>query len=195
MELLDHVAVLFLFFWGISILFSIVAAPVYIPTSRVGGFPFLHTLSSIYCRLNNDGCSDQCEAGTSLWFWLAFSLIISNSNSLFLIEKKPETPPKKECSSGSKVFRGKVNVLVTKLCPTLCNPMDCSPPGSSVHGILQARILEWVAIPFSRRSSWPRDRPRVSYIAGRFFTVCAMLEIRVKANSKIHNFWLSAIFS
>ena len=41
-------------------------------------------------------------------------------------------------------------VLVTKLCPTLCNPMDCSPPGSSVHGILQARILEWVAIPFSR---------------------------------------------
>ena len=43
--------------------------------------------------------------------------------------------------------------LVTKLCLTLCDPMDCSPPGSSVHGILQARILEWVAIPFSRGSS------------------------------------------
>ena len=43
------------------------------------------------------------------------------------------------------------------LCPTLCKPMDCSPPGSSVHGILQARILEWVAIPFSRGSSQPRD--------------------------------------
>ena len=40
-----------------------------------------------------------------------------------------------------------------QLCPTLCNPMDCSPPGSSVHGILQARILEWVAISFSRASS------------------------------------------
>ena len=48
--------------------------------------------------------------------------------------------------------------------------MDCSPPGSSVHGILQARILEWVAISISRESSWPRDRTRVSCIAGRFFT-------------------------
>ena len=42
---------------------------------------------------------------------------------------------------------------VTQSCLTLCNPMDCSPPGSSVHGILQARILEWVALPFSRESS------------------------------------------
>ena len=47
----------------------------------------------------------------------------------------------------------------------LCNPMDCSPPGASVHGILQARILEWVAISFSRRSSPPRDRTCVSYIS------------------------------
>ena len=51
-----------------------------------------------------------------------------------------------------------------QLCVTLCNPMDCSPPGSSVHGILQARILEWVAMPFSRGSSWPRDRTHVSYV-------------------------------
>ena len=51
--------------------------------------------------------------------------------------------------------------------------MDCSPSGSSVHGILQARILEWVAIPFSRRSSWPRDPTWVSCIAGRFFTIWA----------------------
>ena len=49
--------------------------------------------------------------------------------------------------------------------------MDCSPPVSSVHGILQARILEWVAIPFSRGSSWPRDRTCVFWIAGRFFIV------------------------
>ena len=47
-------------------------------------------------------------------------------------------------------------VLVTQLCLTLCNPMDCGPPGSSVYGILQARILEWVAISFSRGSSQPR---------------------------------------
>ena len=48
------------------------------------------------------------------------------------------------------------SVLVSQWCPTLCDLMDCSLPGSSVHGILQARILEWVAIPFSRRSSLPR---------------------------------------
>ena len=103
-------------------------------------------------------------------------------------------------------------ILVAQSCPTLCNPMDCSLPGSSVHGILQARILEWVAMPphppgdlpnlgieprsptlqavlyclshqgsprilewvaypFSRGSSWPRDWTWVSCIAGRFFTV------------------------
>ena len=62
---------------------------------------------------------------------------------------------------------------VTRLCPTLFNPMNCSPPGSSVHGILQTRILEWDAIFFSRGSSWPRDRAWVSYIAGRFFTIWA----------------------
>ena len=55
-------------------------------------------------------------------------------------------------------------------CPTLCNPMDCSPPGSPVHEIFQARILEWAAIPFSRESSWLRDWTQVSWIAGRFFT-------------------------
>ena len=48
-------------------------------------------------------------------------------------------------------------VLVAQSCPTRCDPMDCGPPGSSVHGILQARILEWIAIPFSRGSSRPRD--------------------------------------
>ena len=63
-----------------------------------------------------------------------------------------------------------------QLCPTLCDPMDCSPPGSFVHGILQARILEWDAIPFSRVSSWPRDQTQVSCMAGRFFTVWASRE-------------------
>ena len=58
-------------------------------------------------------------------------------------------------------------------CPTLYNPMKCSPPGSSVCGILHARILEWVAILFSRGSSQPGDQTQVSWIAGRFFTVWA----------------------
>ena len=63
------------------------------------------------------------------------------------------------------------DTLVVQLCLTLCNPWTVwSPPGSSVHGILQARILEWVAIPFSRGASWPRDQTWVSCIAGRFFT-------------------------
>ena len=55
---------------------------------------------------------------------------------------------------------------VAKSCPTLCNPVDYCLPGSSVHGISQARLLEWVAISFSRRSSWPRDQTQVSYTAG-----------------------------
>ena len=63
-----------------------------------------------------------------------------------------------------------VYVLVTQSCMTLCDSMDCTPPGSSVHGISQARILEWVAIIFSRGSSCPRDQTLVSCIAGRFFT-------------------------
>ena len=58
-------------------------------------------------------------------------------------------------------------------CPTLCDPMNCSLPGSSVHGILQAGILKWVAISFSRRSSWPSDRTYLFCIAGRFLTIWA----------------------
>ena len=65
---------------------------------------------------------------------------------------------------------------VAQLCPTLCNPMDCSPLGSSVHGILQARIMEWDAIPSFRASSWPRDRTQVSCIAGRFFIIWSTRE-------------------
>ena len=64
-------------------------------------------------------------------------------------------------------------VLVAQSCPALCYPTDCSPPGFSVHGILQARILECIAIPFSRGTSQPRDRTLGSCIAGRFFTIWA----------------------
>ena len=62
---------------------------------------------------------------------------------------------------------------VAQSCPTLCDPVDCSSPGSSVRGIFQARILEWVAISFSRGSSQPRDRTQVSRIAGRCFNLWA----------------------
>ena len=69
--------------------------------------------------------------------------------------------------------RSSVKVLVVQWCPTLRTPMDCSPSGSSVHGILQARILQWVALLFSRGSSKPRNWTWVFCIAGWFFTVWA----------------------
>ena len=62
-------------------------------------------------------------------------------------------------------------MLVTQLCPTLCDPMHCSLPGFSVCGILQARILEWIATPSSRETSQSRDRTLVSFLTGIFFTV------------------------
>ena len=68
-----------------------------------------------------------------------------------------------------------VCVLVLQSRPTLCDPMDGSPPGSSVHEIFQTRLLEWVAFPFSRGSSQPRGRTQVSHISGRFFTSWAFL--------------------
>ena len=61
--------------------------------------------------------------------------------------------------------------LVVQLYLTLCDPVDCSLPGPLSLVILQARILKWVAMPFSRGSSQPRDRAQVSHIAGRFFTI------------------------
>ena len=69
---------------------------------------------------------------------------------------------------------------VIQLCPTLWDTVDYSLPGSSIHGIFQARILEWVAISFSRGSSQPRDWTQVSHIIGRHFTVWATREVSVK---------------
>ena len=78
-----------------------------------------------------------------------------------------------------------MKVLVTQMCLTLCDPVDCSLSGPSVHGILQAKILEWIAIPFSKESSWSRDQTPISYIAGRFFIVLATREVLLTA---IHKF-------
>ena len=68
-------------------------------------------------------------------------------------------------------------VLVAQLCLILYDPMDCRPPGSSVHGIFQAGVLEWIAISFSKGSSTPRDWTQVSCIAGRFFTIWTTREV------------------
>ena len=83
-----------------------------------------------------------------------------------------------------------VALLVTKLCLTLCDPMDCSPPASSVRGILQARILEWVAIPFSRGSSWPRDWTHVFRIGSwvlYHWAICCVNSLRPGTLAISHN--------
>ena len=90
-----------------------------------------------------------------------------------------------------KVSR-KVKVLVTQSCPALFNAMNCSLSGSSVHGILQGRILEWVFIPFSRGSSRPRDRTWVSCTAGRFFTIWATRET-LKSQWRPREIWTQTI--
>ena len=80
----------------------------------------------------------------------------------------------------------KVKELVAQSCPTLGDPMDCSPPGTSVHGTLQARMLQWVAMSSSRGSSRLRDQTQVSRIAGRFFTVWAPREAPIHSGF-LHN--------
>ena len=95
-------------------------------------------------------------------------------------------PPGKSCTTL------KVKVLVTQSRLILCDPMGCSPPGSFLHGILQARILEWVFTPFSRGSSQLMDRTHISYgscIAGRFFTT----EPQGKPHSSLYWFSKSTV--
>ena len=81
---------------------------------------------------------------------------------------------------------------VAQSCLTLWGPVDCSLPGSSVHGILQARILEWVTISFYRESSRPRDQTRVSRIVGRHFTVWATRESPYSCSVSL-NFFLGGL--
>ena len=76
--------------------------------------------------------------------------------------------------------------LVSKWCPTLCDPMDYSLTGSSVHGILQARILQWVAISFSRGSSWPRDQTHISCIGRQ---ILYHLRATWEAQINKQNYW------
>ena len=72
--------------------------------------------------------------------------------------------------------------LVAQSCPTLCNLMDCGPPDSSVHVIFQAKVLEWIAISFSRGSSPARDQTQVSCIASRVFTVWLGQTLAIRKN-------------
>ena len=110
--------------------------------------------SAIFFPLSNSSFLTWILLHASTIFYLSVSLVINT--------KLPPT------SHHCKV---KVKVQVTWSCPALCNPVDYGPPGSSVHGLLQTRILEWAAMPSSRGSFQHRNQTQVSHIAGRFFTV------------------------
>ena len=99
--------------------------------------------------------------------WQKWRLLTSDGCMLSPVQVF-ETPWTVACQSplSIEIFQARilVHAKLLQLCPTLCDYMDCSPPGLSVHRILQARILEWVAMPSCRGSSQPRDRTQVSYI-------------------------------
>ena len=93
-----------------------------------------------------------------------------------------------KCNNIDRIKHTDTHTEVAQSCPTLGNPIDCSPPGSSVHGIFQAWILEWVAVSFSRGFSWPRDRTRASRIVSRRFTVWATREAHQKHRRVVVSF-------
>ena len=97
--------------------------------------------------------------------WIAFPIInfIHKNDTLFFYYNEPTLKWSE----------------VAQSCATLCNPMDCSLPGSSIQAILQARVLEWVAISFSREASQPGDWTWVSHISGRCFTLWATREAKI----------------
>ena len=105
----------------------------------------------------------MCPQILSLPYWKN-----SNNVAIIIITKNTISKLRIICTLGLYVCAKSL-----QSCPALCDPMDCSPPSSSVHGILQTRILEWIAMPSFRGSSWPRDWTPISCVscfAGIFFT-------------------------
>ena len=118
-----------------------------------------------------------------LTLWLIRQLIFPNPNCMFFNLFTFSELQHLQCAAASGPHFTRKHSEVAQLCPTLCNPLDCSLPGTSVHGIFQARVLEWIAISFSRGSSRPRNRTRVSSIASRHFTVWATRDIKYYKDS------------
>ena len=122
----------------------------------------LSEISLIYSRMSYEWVKVVC----SLWVWIL-------SPSIMHLRFHAQGCV---CISGLFLFIAERKVLVTQSCPTLWDPTDCSPPGSSVHVILKARILECVAILFPRGYSQCRAQTQVSYIASKFLTIWATRE-------------------
>ena len=135
-----------------------------LPHSNVQGQSF-HTMSSLA----------KCDAHLFLLTYLSGSWFLESQSTGSLFNFSVSLLLKWDDRSTFVFKMGKahrvVKVLVAQSCLTFCYPMDCSPPGSSVHGILQAKILECIAIHFSRGSFQSKDSIWVSHIADRFFTI------------------------
>ena len=138
-------------------------------------FPFQkHSFSTIYMtdpESTKVGMSQSLLSKTLFSTWALVSPRVLRQPVLELtntpVKRKKKQIPRFEPKPTDSNF---LACEVTQSCPTLCDPMDCSLPGSSVHEIFQARVLEWVAISFSRASSQPRDQTRISHSTGRRFT-------------------------
>ena len=125
--------------------------------------------------LYRPGNSSQCYAsldGRGVWWRMDTCICMAES-----LQCSRETTP--------ILLISYVFVLVAQSCPTLCDPTGCSSPGSSVHGLFQAIILEWVAISFTRGSSQPRNQTQVSCIAGRFSFILILDGIALAAHGKM----------
>ena len=169
------------------------AALIYIPTNNVSYYKILSKACLIFIKLkilSNFACDFPYLGSFSVVFSFSIShcLVHQLFSPVYLFIQQIYIDHllwgARYCS---RYLRGRVNkinipihtdvyfilVSITQSCPTLCNPVHCALPGSSVHGILQARILEWIAISYSRWSFQPRDWTWVSYLAGRFFTIWA----------------------
>ena len=135
-----------------------------LPDPWTGNFGQRTSLTSAWLKLSQNYATSKTMSVQSLSI-SSLSQVGETWIAIWRLSLPPQVPSPSQ-----------VKVLVTQLCLTLCDPMDYSSMGSSVHGILQARILEWAAIPFSRGSSPSWNRTWVSCIAGRFLTVWATRE-------------------
>ena len=128
--------------------------------------------TQISCNLQKANLSELCHSGRHYLYFIGKEANLSCA---------PHCIPQRYLYT-YLLERKEVAVLVTQSCLTLCDCVDCSLPGSSVHGILQTGKLEWVAIPFSRGLSQPGAQIWISCIAGRFFTVWATGTVWNKSN-------------
>ena len=142
------------------------------PAMQMDSLPLSHWEAPWLILLNNKKKNNPNKNGQRIWIHISLKKIHMANKQM-------------NRGSTSLAIEGESESEVAQSCPILCDPMDCSLPGSSVHGIFQARILEWVAISFSRGSSRPRDWTWVSRVVGRCFTVWATSEAHWEAQIKV----------